>query len=391
MDITRFEEFRAHVPAASARAYFRTPETGLIPDFVHDGIRRYQEGRYLRGGDAVWLWEGESLGTMDMMDRSREALARMMGCAGTDVAFGQNASQMYNIFVSGFPFQAGDNVVLPAGGWIGSRYAWQNRQGPDLELRYVEPRNGILPAEDFMALCDGRTRAVCVNWVEGDTGFRVDLETLGRFCRERNIWLAVDGVQVLGVLPVDVERTGIDFLTGNDYKWMMNYCGTGYAYISPRLRQVLRQTAAGWMSDAERFNKDKATLRLREDAGRYELGYPTASGVYGLGLVAQAYNRLGREEVAAYVADLSDYLRRQAEEVPGVSLQYDFPAGNRSNTVFLLSGEAPEVLKARLEAMEVDVPLQKGPGGGSSLRVGVHYYNNRSDIDRLCRALRAEK
>ena len=97
--------------------------------------------------------------------------------------------------------------------------------------------------------------------------------------------LAVDAVQALGVLNVDVARSHIDFLVGNDYKWMMNFCGTGYAYVSHKVRDMVKHWGAGWMSDTDRFDTRKEHISLRDDAGRFEIGHQNTGGIYGLGLI----------------------------------------------------------------------------------------------------------
>jgi selenocysteine lyase/cysteine desulfurase len=69
----------------------------------------------------------------------------------------------------------------------------------------------------------------------------MNLAPIGAFNRELGIYSAMDGVQAMRVLPMDVERMGIDFLVGNDFKWMMHYCGTANAYVSSKLRKVFQQ------------------------------------------------------------------------------------------------------------------------------------------------------
>ncbi len=393
MDKTKFEEFRKHVPVACKKAYFETAGTGLIPDFIFEAVSHYHRERYLVGGDSTWPYDdGSCLSTLEMMDRSKATIAEMIRAKKEDIAFGQNSSHMYTLFSSGLKFQSGDNIVLPKHGWIGNRFAWQIRQKDGLELRYVEPQNGVLKPEDFMKMCDERTRAVTVNLVESNTGFLMDVEPLGRFCRKKGIWFAVDAVQALGVLPVDVENMCIDFLVGNDYKWMMNFCGTGYAYIHPKLREALNQTEAGWMSDEQRFDTKKENLDLRKDSGRFELGYPTASGIYGLGLAAEKYNSMGRDEIAAYVLELADELRSKVEKIHGVRLQYCFPKENCTSIVALLLDQDLEITNESLKEAGIHAHVNPSPKENCQLmRVSLHYYNNREDVERLCQALAGKR
>lgn len=381
--------FREHVPAACRRAYFETAGTGLIPDFVHDMIAAYQEERYLVGGDSVWRYpDGQVTYTSGMLERAGQAMARMLGTDRTNIFFGQNTSQVYALLTSGMPFVPGDNVILPAGGWMANRFAWQMRERDGLEIRYVKPHDGEIRLTYIKNLCDSRTKAVCLPFVEPSTGFAIDAYEIGAFCRERGIWFAVDATQAAGILPVDVSTMKIDFLAGNDYKWMMNYCGTGYGYISPELRDALEQRSAGWMSDDDRANTKKQKLSLRKDAGRFELGYPAVSGICGLGLVAEKYCEFGGETIRSYVFDLIDYLKAGISDLQGVSLMYDFKPKNRSGIVILRIRHDVVITAEMFDKAGIAARIENCPDGGRKIRLSIHYYNNRADVDRLLKVLK---
>lgn len=377
-------EFRMHVPVLRETAYLQTAETGLIPDFVHDGIARYQEDRYLRTGDSRWeLPDGRICGTLAMMDWAKQQLAAMIGGEKENIFFGNNSGQVYTVVTSGMRFSAGDNVVLVENSWMGNRFAWQIRQADGLEIRYAKKQNGRVDLEELFALCDNRTRAVCVSLVESGSGFRIDAEAIGAYCHEHHIWFVADGVQALGVLPINVKATKIDFLVGNDYKWMMNYCGTGYAYISPDLMADIGQLGAGWMSDDERFRTDKQVLHIREDAGRFELGYPTVSGIYGLGLTAAKYLDFGGTLIHRYVNELSTYLLQGVAAIEGIQPCYSFTSEEKS-AIHLLSISGSRTITDEMQRKaKTAVNIRTASDGNTYARISLHYYNNLEDIDRF--------
>lgn len=379
------EGFRAHVPVTKDWAYLITASTGLIPDFVYEGVRRYMDDRYLKGGDSVWAYDDAETGTLGMMERAKAALGRMLGCPAEGIAFGQSATQLFTMVTEGIDYAPGANVVTPGAGWIGSRYAWQKREAEGLEVRYARPVDGLIRAEQLMELCDENTAAVTVNLVESDTGYLMDIKKLAAFCRERGILLFVDAVQAAGALKIDAAEWGADFLVGNDYKWMMNFCGTGYAYVGERVRSLVKHWGAGWMSDTERFNTGKARLELRPDAGRFEIGYPHADGIYGLGLAAAQYELLGAENVERCVRSLGDYCRERALGTPGAGLAYDIePAACCQIAVVTLDASLglrdEDFVNAKVFAPSLGAPDAEGR---HRLRLSLHYYNNREDIDRF--------
>ena len=73
-------ELRARVPVTQQWAYFETASTGLVPDFVYDGVRRYLDDRYRKGGNSVWEFPDTSVETLEMMQRSKAALGEMIHC-----------------------------------------------------------------------------------------------------------------------------------------------------------------------------------------------------------------------------------------------------------------------------------------------------------------------
>lgn len=382
-------DFRSHVPVTRDWAYFETGSTGLIPDFVYEGVRRYIDDRYLRGGDSLWAYEDGDVHTLDMHQRTKEAIAEMIHCKPAEITFGLSSTQLFTMVTESIDYAEGDNIVTVQKGWIGSRFAWQKRESEGLEIRYIEPDNGMITAEQIVSHCDEHTRAVAVTLVESNTGFRLDMDAVGRFCAEKNILLYVDGVQALGALEVNVEKWNIDFLVGNDYKWMMNFCGTGYAYVSPKVQKLIRHWGAGWMSDADRFNTAKEYLKLRDDAGRYEIGHQHNDGIYGLGLVAMQNNRLGLSNIEDYVCSLADDFRIKVEETDGIRLSYDFPRENRCQIVLVKLAENLQVTEKDFEEAQICAPIGAiDENGEREMRISLHYYNNREDIDRFFAVLR---
>lgn len=379
-----FAAERKHFPAAKENAYFLTASTGLVPDYVHDGIQAYQEARYRRGGDSIW--NGED--SMAMMYRSKCSIAGMLGCSPEDIAFASNTTQALSYFTGNLLIKPGCNVVIPDNLFETGQYLWHAREADGLEVRRAKTANGELAPESLFQLIDENTAAVCCDYVESDTGFKLDAPAVGRYCRQRGIPFILDAAQAAGALPLDVENLCVDVLAGNDYKWMLNYCGTGYVYIRKELRAHLPQRSAGWMS-VDEAGSVGGSFSLRKDAGRFELGFPNVSGIYGLGLVADRYQTLGGEQIERYLFDLRDYLCRKIGLTNNIRLRYQFREENQSQIVYLLADPALHITPERLWRNHAICDL-KGldpQTGQQVLRVALHYYNTKEDIDQLLLAL----
>ena len=221
----------------------------------------------------------------------------------------------------------------------------------------------------------------------GATLANPDAATVGKFCRERGVPFILDAAQAAGALPLIVQDLYVDMLAGNDYKWMLNYCGTGFVYIRKELRQSIQQKSAGWMSADDVSSADD--LVLRQDAGRFELGFPNVSGIYGLGLVAERYCALGAQTIERYLAELRSYLCQQVELTSGLRLRYHFRQENQSQIVCLLADSTLHITDQQLWQRRAvcDLKGSDPQTGELILRVALHYYNTKEDIDRLILAI----
>jgi selenocysteine lyase/cysteine desulfurase len=94
-------------------------------------------------------------------------------------------------------------------------------------------------------------RLVALSAVQFQTGIRAPLEAVVRLCRAYGAELAVDAIQALGVVPLDVTALDIDYLAGGAHKWLMALEGAGFLYAKPNCIRRLVPRTANWLSHEE--------------------------------------------------------------------------------------------------------------------------------------------
>src|SRR5207253_4103000 len=172
-----------------------------------------------------------------------------------------------------------------------------------------------LPLDDLRAAIDGRTRLLSLSFVEYATGFRNDLDTIGGLCRERGLYFFVDAIQGLGVLPLDVRRTPIDFLAADGHKWLLGPEGAGIFYIRRELVDLLHPVGVGWNSVVGCRNFSRLEFQLKPHAGRWESGTLNVAGITALGASMELLLEIGIAAIAQRILELTDYLCARAERV----------------------------------------------------------------------------
>ena len=225
---------------------------------------------------------------------------------------------------------------------------------------------------------DEKTLAVSICSVEPSSGFRYDLHELGRVCKERNVYLVVDATQSLGAMELDVQEMNIDVMVASTYKWLNNVFGIGVGFIRKELLVKIVPNHMGWVGTRDRI-KDFSNLELtiNEGAKRFETGGLNWIGlsVSGLAESINTYLSLGKRDVEDHILALVDVLYRGIEGLENVKLLPSIPLQNRSNIVYLRATEMNNLTEDVFRANGIRVNLS-----GSKIRVGIHFYNNESDL-----------
>jgi len=100
-------------------------------------------------------------------------------------------------------------------------------------------------------------------------GFRHPIRELVDLARTRGVeWVAADGAQTAGMIPLNLAADGLDFYAGSPHKWVQSPKGLGLLYVRPELRSELRPMwvtwgQARWAGSARMF-EDYGTRNLPE-------------------------------------------------------------------------------------------------------------------------------
>ncbi len=263
-------------------------------------------------------------------------------------------------------------------------YPWMNLAGRGVELRRVPSREGRILLDDLRAAIDGRTRLVSLSFVEYASGFRNDLDAVGELCREKGVLFFVDAIQGLGVLPLDVQRTPIDFLAADGHKWLLGPEGAGLFWVRRELVEQLHPVGVGWNSVVDSRNFDRVEFRLKPHAGRWESGSLNVGGILALGASLELLLAVGIEAIAARVLDLTDHLCERAARA-GVEVYSSRRPGEKSGIVSLMRPRRRARTWYAAAAMPGVVVNQRA----GRLRVSPHAYNTVEELDRLVALLGA--
>jgi selenocysteine lyase/cysteine desulfurase len=321
-------------------------------------------------------------------DEPKRLFARLVGATEDEIAFVTNTSTGLNIAAHMLDYPSGSNIVTTDLEYPSVVYPWLG-QRLNVKVRYVKNVNGEILLEDVEKAVDDSTVALAVSHVEYVNGFRHNLRSLAEIAHEHGAYLIVDAIQSAGVIPIDVKRDDIDFLTAGCYKWLLGPAGAGFLYVRKELIEKFEPPFIGWASvKPEVFDTidfwDIWTLKLSENASRFEVGWPSVYSLVGASASLQLLLDTGISNIEKRVLALTSRLIEAVKE-RRLRLQTPEEPECRSGIVNFLV-DKPERLVKKLGKKGIVVSARS-----HGLRVSPHFYNSEEEIERLVKELKPRK
>lgn len=267
-----------------AKAYLNYAAIAPATTPVQQAVRELLDD-YARSGNAAlskWLPRREVL---------RAQLGTLLGANAEHIALSSSATSALSDLAFCFPWRTGDRVLLGTGEFPGNVSPWQRAAElfslsvhflPQLRTSDDDPFLSALEVE----LRAGGVRLVALSAVQFQTGIRAPLEAVVRLCRAHGAELAVDAIQALGVVPLDVSALDLDYVAGGAHKWLMALEGAGFLYAKPECTRRLVPRTANWLSHEEglrflfegpgllRYDRPiKSSLQFMEGTSANGVGY----------------------------------------------------------------------------------------------------------------------
>lgn len=359
---------------ASARAPLADPVRRALDAFLDDR----QSGAYTK---PRWFVRVEAV---------REKYARLLHGSPDEVAFTKNTSEGLNIVAQAFRWRPGDNVVVaPDLEHPSNVYPWLNLKDKGVEVRILDPQGPALGVEAVAAHCTPRTRMISLAGVSFSTGGRQDLAAIGAFCRERDIFLCVDGVQLAGFLDVDPAALGIDALSAGTNKGLLNLYGLGLLWVrAERIEQLEPVYLSRFGVDVDGAEEVMGDLayRLLPSARRFEVGNYNYMAIHGLDAALDLLLEAGMEAIHRHNLDLA---RRLAEGLRAAGYRVVSPTAEPyvSHVVVFEPGPTSRYkdvasLEAACDEARIRMSVRRG-----RIRMSFHLYNSYEDVARVLEVL----
>jgi len=366
---------RSDFPALREWTYLDTAFVGLFPWQVKEGyidfIDRWMN--FSAEGTKTILTEW-----LEKTGKVRSMVADLVGVSPLEIAFTTCTGSGLNIVVNGTRLEKGDNVVFPV--WEHNPLDTYTLQRYGVEPRPVDVRNGRVELSDLEKKVDDKTKLVQVSQVSYVNGFRFDLKDVSDIAHEHGAKVLVDSTQAVGALETNFRRDDVDFVSAAPYKYLMGPAGLAFLYVRSENLAELVPDRVGWKNQIWKGDRAEEPTDL-DTAEKFEYGTIHFQGVYALEKSLEYLKRIGIDTVERRNLELSSYLWG---EVNNLGKKMYTPEGTESPIVSFYQ-EGAVGLAAELMGCKVKVTGREAHDG--HVRVSVHFYNTKEDIDNLIQRL----
>ncbi|MBD0325192.1 MAG: aminotransferase class V-fold PLP-dependent enzyme [Pyrinomonadaceae bacterium] len=371
------ESLRALFPLAEHTVYLNHAAVSPLPLPTIRAVEAQMQDVSANGALNYRRW-------VAVKENSRKLAAAMLGARPEQLAFMRNTSDGLSTVANGLRWRVGDNIVTFRREFPSNVYPWLRlRQAHGVEVRMCEEREGRIELKELINMIDARTRIVAISHIQYGSGFRADLERIGRAARMVDALLVVDSIQSMGVVPIDAESELIDVAAAASHKWLLAPEGVGLLYLSDRARERIEPTLVGWMSVPEPEAYSDFEQDWTHGALAWETGTAPTALIHGLEASLKLLHETGVARINSYLNELTDYL---CERLNGSN--YEVVSSRRT-------GEKSQIVCIRprgdLTSMSLYSHLKRQniitAPRGDRLRIAPHLYNITSEIDALINAL----
>ncbi len=354
---------------------------------VESGLRYYSANPG-RGGHAP------AMAASVKLYAAREKAAAFFGASGAEnVVFTLNCTHSINCVIKGVT-KPGDRVVTST---LEHNAVMRPliKSGVTVDAAPVSLTDDEQTLREFETRITDDTKLVICTAASNVFGKILPLTEIGRLCRNRGVRFAVDAAQLAGVMPINMQTMGIDYLCVAPHKGLYAPMGIGMLICEKPIENTLLEGGTG-VNSLELTQPDSMPERLESGTVGLPLAMGTAAGI-------DYVNHIGIHKLYEHEMHLCRFLYHELKKLPFVRLYAPAPASGQFAPVvsFNIKDQKSEAVARFLGEKGIAVrggfhcaPAAHravGTLADGTVRVSVAAFNTTDDIKALVMAVKKAK
>ena len=372
--------------------YFDNGATTLKPKCVIDSMVKYysEYTSNIHRGDY-----DAAIKTNKLYDDTRNVVSRFINSDSDEVIFTSGTTMSINMVVFGYMekvLNEGDEVLLTKSEHASNVLPWiKLSEKKGIVIKYMElDNNYALTVESVRKNITDKTKVISIAHVTNVIGDVRDIESIGKICKEKDIYFCVDGAQSVPHMKVYFKNSNIDFLSFSGHK-MCGPTGVGCLIVKKKYLNSMEPLCYG--GGMNNFFEGDNSYELKKGVTKFEAGTPPIAEVIGLREAILYLEKIGIENIHKHEVELKKYLVSKLKNISNIKLYNE--TSNSGILAFNIDGVFAQDSSIYLNNYNIYVRagnhctkmLKDEIGIKNTVRVSMYLYNNKNDIDRLVEVL----
>jgi len=373
--------------------YLDSANSSQKPKVVIDRLSNFYETEFSNVGRSVHTL---AVKATNRFEATRDTLKRYLNAQHREeIIFTKGATESINLVASSYGekyIKKGDEILITELEHHSNYVPWhflRKNKGAVIKFAPIN-KNGEVEIDEIKKLISNKTKIIAITHISNVTGAVMPIKKIVDMAKEKKIPVLVDGTQGAPHLQLDMQNLGCDFYVISCHK-MYGPNGLGILYAKKKwLDDLPPYQGGGGMID----EVTKNNITFADAPTKFEAGTMQTAEVVAFAESINFIEKLGIKNIAAHENEVLEYGFEKLKKNNSIDM-IGSPKNRGSVLCFTIKGIHPHDIATILDDDGVAIRaghhccqiLHEKLGITATARASIGVYNNKEDIDILCKAI----
>ena len=373
--------------------YLDSANSSQKPKIVIDRLSNFYETEFSNVGRSV---HSLAVKATNRFEATRDLLKRYLNTQHREeIIFTKGATESINLVASSYGekyIKEGDEILITELEHHSNYVPWhflRKNKGAVIKFAPIN-KNGEVEIDEIKKLISNKTKIIAITHISNVTGAVMPIKKIVDMAKDKKIPVLVDGTQGAPHLQIDMQDLGCDFYVISCHK-MYGPNGLGVLYAKKKWLDDLPpyQGGGGMIDDVTKNN-----ITFADAPTKFEAGTMQTAEVVAFAESIKFIEKLGIKNITAYENKVLEYGFEKLKKNNSINI-IGSPKNRGSVLCFTIKGIHPHDIATILDDDGVAIRaghhccqiLHEKLGIAATARASIGVYNNKEDIDILCKAI----